>query len=196
MFTSINAKSITKIFLNKGTSFVFYAQRITQYLRAASRWSDSGLLGKTLSELLFLSRIRCQSPFRHPECRTPAKRMPSLWSRVWSSPWSQPRLNASSALRFKWTLASRGPITLYLLHWHTTHFGPLLLHLTHRFLSMRNKDADDDSLRKAGELMSKTRQKDVWGEENKSYAGNVYKLLYMIQFIECFSRMFVFTLRT
>lgn len=43
---------------------------------------------------------------------------------------------------------------------------------------MRNKDADDDSLRKAGELMSKTRQKDVWGEENKSYAGNVYKLLY------------------
>ncbi len=47
---------------------------------------------------------------------------------------------------------------------------------------MRNKDADDDSLRKAGELMSKTRQKDVRGEENKSYAGNVYKLLYDLVF--------------
>ncbi len=42
---------------------------------------------------------------------------------------------------------------------------------------MRN-NADDDSLRKAGEFMSKTRQKDVWGEEIKSFAGNVYRLLY------------------
>lgn len=113
---------IIKIFLKKGTSFAFYAPRVTQYLRAAFRWSDSGPLGKTLSKLSFLSRIRCQSPFQHPECRRPARRMPSLWSRVYSSPWSQP--SSSCALRFKWILASRGPITLYLLHWHNTHFTP------------------------------------------------------------------------
>lgn len=155
--------SVIKLLFEKGETFVFYTRRELRNTYELLFVGQIRVLWVKLSQssrfqVRFVVKVHfstLNAGKQHSACHRCRPEFGALHghSQNWTRPlhWDSSE-HSLPAVQSPYICSSDTPLTSV----------PLLPHLTHWFLPMRKKDADDDSLRKAPEFMSKTRQKYAW----------------------------------